>query len=104
MKQKVSIFFLQNLEAIIWISVLLTFTFSTVNTGHITICPFKIAGIDNCPGCGLGRSLIMLLHGDLIQSFEMHPFALLTFVLLLIRIVTVIRKSILYQKQIKWID
>ncbi|WP_165501722.1 DUF2752 domain-containing protein [Pedobacter frigiditerrae] len=29
-------------------------------------------GID-CPGCGLQRSIIALMHGDLISSFKLYP-------------------------------
>ena len=29
-------------------------------------------GMD-CPGCGMQRAFISLLHGDLVQSFQHHP-------------------------------
>lgn len=32
----------------------------------------KFLGFD-CPGCGLQRSVALLLHGDLVASFEMYP-------------------------------
>lgn len=36
-------------------------------------CFYKqISGID-CPGCGMQRSFIDLLHGDFIASFKMYP-------------------------------
>jgi len=82
----------------------LIFTLSPVSSEHITVCPFKVAGIDNCPGCGLGRSLIMLLHGDIIKSIEMHPLAVFALLLLIIRIGIVFRNSILFQKRLKWSD
>ena len=32
----------------------------------------KFAGID-CPGCGMQRSFIHLINGDLITSFKLYP-------------------------------
>ncbi len=32
----------------------------------------QVLGID-CPGCGLQRSVVLLLKGDLIASFQMYP-------------------------------
>lgn len=41
--------------------------------GHLFTCPFKsYFGLD-CPGCGLQRSLIALLKGDLLASFKFYP-------------------------------
>ena len=45
----------------------------------ITICPLKLLGFEHCPGCGLGRSVALLLKGDVGGSFNAHilgPFAL----------------------------
>lgn len=40
---------------------------------HMHICSFKeLFGID-CPGCGLQRSVIALLKGDLVESFLLYP-------------------------------
>lgn len=100
MKTKAGVLLQQNLEAIIWIAVLLIFVFSPVANEHITLCPFNLAGIDYCPGCGMGRALIMLLHGDIVNSFAMHPLAIFTLVLLLIRISVVVRNSYLYHKHL----
>ena len=50
---------------------------------HQLPCPVKyILNID-CPGCGLQRSLIALLKGNLAASFQLHPatIPLLLFVL-----------------------
>jgi len=32
----------------------------------------QVLGID-CPGCGLQRSIALLLKGDLVASFQMYP-------------------------------
>lgn len=41
-------------------------------------CPYKaMSGID-CPGCGMQRSFIELLKGNLIESFQLYPALLPT--------------------------
>ena len=38
-------------------------------------CPFfRLTGIP-CPGCGLSRASILLLRGDVAESFRFHAFA-----------------------------
>lgn len=40
---------------------------------HLLTCPFKhLTGLD-CPGCGVQRSVIALLKGDLMASFKLYP-------------------------------
>jgi len=40
---------------------------------HLLSCPYKIiTGID-CPGCGIQRSFILLLKGDLSGSAYLYP-------------------------------
>lgn len=40
---------------------------------HLLACPFKQTfGID-CPGCGLQRSVIALMRGDIGASFKFYP-------------------------------
>ncbi len=40
---------------------------------HLLTCPMKQTfGID-CPGCGLQRSIIALMQGNLISSFKLYP-------------------------------
>ena len=61
------------LEPIVWLGglAMLGILGSTSGT-HVSICPFALAGLDFCPGCGLGRSIALLLHGELVRSFEAH--------------------------------
>lgn len=41
--------------------------------GHLLGCPFKrLTGLD-CPGCGLQRSVIALLKGDIPGSLRIYP-------------------------------
>src|SRR5512143_4264999 len=61
------------LEGIFWTAGLLFLALQTPSVEpHFTLCPFALAGFTHCPGCGLGRSLSFLLHGDVAQSLRMH--------------------------------
>jgi len=94
-------FVLQNLEAFIWIAALLFFVVSpTDSAGHFTICPLKLAGFKYCPGCGLGRAMILLLHGKITESFSMHPLAIFALVVLVGRIIIVFRNHFSFRKRI----
>jgi hypothetical protein len=42
-------------------------------TSGPSFCPFKVATGLPCPGCGLTRSSVALLHGDLGTSLYYHP-------------------------------
>jgi hypothetical protein len=40
---------------------------------HLMACPYKaVTGID-CPGCGMQRSFIELVQGNLRESFSLYP-------------------------------
>lgn len=40
---------------------------------HLLPCPFKqFSGLD-CPGCGIQRSILALMKGDLLMSFKLYP-------------------------------
>lgn len=38
-----------------------------------TMCPFRLVTGLPCPGCGLTRSWVFLMHGQLGQSLYYHP-------------------------------
>jgi len=99
--RKAGNFLVHNLEAFIWIAVIILFALSPVQSGnHFTICPLKLAGFEHCPGCGLGRSLILLLHGHVSESISMHPLAIFALAVFVVRIVSVFRNHFNYQKQL----
>lgn len=89
-------------EATIWIIGLsyLAF-FSPVNETHFTICPLKNAGIDFCPGCGLGHSITQIFHGNFIQSFNTHPLGFFAILVIIHRIYSLIKKNIINIKKAK---
>jgi hypothetical protein len=94
-------FLVHNLEAFIWIAVILYFAVSPLPSGeHFTICLLSLAGFEHCPGCGLGRSLILLLHGHLTESFNMHPLAVFALIVLIVRIIFIFRNYFRFQKQL----
>jgi len=99
--QKTGSFVVHNLEAFVWITAILYFAASPVYSGgHFSICPLSLAGFQHCPGCGLGRSMILLLHGHIAESFSMHPLAIFALAVLIARIVYVFRNYFQFRKQI----
>ena len=81
------------LEALIWISGLLLLAFAGTDS-HFTICPLKNAGLNFCPGCGLGKSITLLFHGELANSFAAHPLGIFALFVLTFRIITLLRQHI----------
>jgi hypothetical protein len=43
----------------------------------VPLCPFAILTRHPCPGCGLTRATLALLHGHLGQALRFHPLVLL---------------------------
>ncbi len=41
----------------------------------IPVCLFRALSGLPCPGCGLTRALVALLHGDLAAAFVYHPYS-----------------------------
>lgn len=83
-----------NLEAVIWMLALLILAFSQIPEGnHLIICPFRLAGFEHCPGCGIGTSIILLLHGQLAESVYMHPLGIPAVIILIGRIASLIKQS-----------
>ena len=59
----------------------------------------QLIGMD-CPGCGIQRSISLLVHGDLLNSFLMYP-ALLPIVFLLGFLIFDMFVTITYSEKIK---
>ena len=61
-------------------------------------CPFaSVTGVP-CPGCGLTRATLFLIHGDWKQSLAMHAFAPLLILALLLILFSAIGPRALVQR------
>ena len=74
------------LELIVWISAILFLAFTVSGSVHSGLCPLDNLGIVWCPGCGLGRSIRFLLHGEFRLSIQNHWFGIPAFFILFYRI------------------
>lgn len=87
-------FIASNLEVLIWIAALVYLAiYNPYLRTDFTFCPLKNLGFTFCPGCGLGRSISFILHGDLISSFKTHVFGVPALVILIQRIITLVRSA-----------
>ena len=67
---------------------------------HLSPCFFKLHfGLD-CPGCGMQRSLISLLKGDLTESLHYHA-ALIPFMITILMLI--IQLKMRYENGGKWV-
>lgn len=52
------------------------YIYSITSDKEVTTCPFKnVTGIP-CPGCGMGRATLELVHFDIKESLRFHPLAI----------------------------
>jgi len=79
-----------HLELMAWVAIMLVLMLPMPAQQHFTLCPFQNLGLDYCPGCGLGRSCNMALHGKIIDSLMMHPFGIFAIIVILFRIYSLI--------------
>uniref|UniRef100_A0A832G7X0 DUF2752 domain-containing protein n=1 Tax=Ignavibacterium album TaxID=591197 RepID=A0A832G7X0_9BACT len=86
------IYKLLGIEGIIWI-VSLTYLASLTNSNHqhFTICPLSNLGFEHCPGCGLGKSISMILHGNIFESFDFHLLGIPALIIIIFRIFQLIK-------------
>lgn len=42
----------------------------------LTLCPFKLVTGCDCPGCGMGHSLVAAMRGDWAASWCYHPLGM----------------------------
>ncbi len=91
-----------DLEALFWLSALVYLTYINPYTPkHLDMCLFSIVGIDNCPGCGLGKSISMVFHGDFAGSFNSHPLGIPALLLIIKRIYQLIKNKISLQNKLE---
>jgi len=80
-------------EAIAWLGGLITLALLDPHAGHYSFCVFRQLGIPYCPGCGLGHSISLLLHGDVAGSWEAHPLGIAAATILLSRSCVLLTRS-----------
>lgn len=51
------------------------YSFNPANTGVYPICPFHSVTGFYCPGCGSGRAMHQLLHGNVAAAMRLNPLA-----------------------------
>ena len=79
-------------EAFIWITALIFLALlEPAESTHFTLCPFSAMGIDFCPGCGLGRSVSYILHGEIATSLMVHPLGIFALIILTTRVISLIK-------------
>ncbi|MFD2161596.1 DUF2752 domain-containing protein [Paradesertivirga mongoliensis] len=87
----------KHFELVFWIAALTALACSTPSAHHhFSLCPLSNLGVSWCPGCGLGRSISCIFHGDLSQSFSYHWFGIPTLAILLHRIFILSKKYLVY--------
>lgn len=42
----------------------------------VPVCPFAVITRHPCPGCGLTRATLALLHGDVGEALRLHPLSI----------------------------
>lgn len=82
-------------EAIAWTVALVYLAIHNPYTqSEFTICPLRNLGFHYCPGCGIGRSISFLLHGDLIRSLQTHLLGIPATIILFFRTLSLLNNSL----------
>ncbi len=82
------------LELVFWVIALVLLATANGQAHHFSLCPLANLGYEEwCPGCGLGRSIIHILHGAFVTSFAEHWFGFPALLIILFRIFTLITKN-----------
>ncbi|WP_316807454.1 DUF2752 domain-containing protein [Pedobacter agri] len=80
------------LELVFWATALVLLATANSHEHHFTLCPLANLGYEGwCPGCGLGRSISHIFHGEFGESFSQHWFGFPALLIILYRIYTLIR-------------
>jgi len=95
LKSSIKYFKKLDFEAMFWLSAFIYLALIDPYTPkHLNMCLFSLVGIDNCPGCGLGKSISMIFHGDFVGSFNAHPLGIPAILLIVKRIYKLIVNKI----------
>lgn len=84
-------------ELIFWIVALVLLAMADTHKHgagpHFTLCPLANMGFDWCPGCGIGRSITQLFHGNYLESLKYHWFGLPALLIICWRIWVLIKMN-----------
>ncbi|WP_308379142.1 DUF2752 domain-containing protein [Parapedobacter tibetensis] len=81
------------IELACWVLALVLLYFSNPHAHHFSLCPLENAGFTWCPGCGLGRSITLLMHGELKASLSMHWLGIPALLIIIHRIYTLSKRE-----------
>lgn len=86
------------LELIFWIVALVLLACAAPHekpsSAHFTICPLANLGLGWCPGCGIGRAITLLFHGNFQMSMRQHWFGVPAVLILLYRIAVLFKMAL----------
>lgn len=82
------------IELICWVTALVGLYFVNPGAHHFTLCPLQHLGVDWCPGCGLGRSISLLMHGEFKASVAMHILGIPAFLVLVHRVYVLAKPTV----------
>ncbi|HEX8376901.1 MAG TPA: DUF2752 domain-containing protein [Pedobacter sp.] len=86
-------------ELAAWITALIFLAFINPQEHHFSLCPLENLSISWCPGCGLGRSVSCILRGEFSASFSYHWFGFPAVAILLSRIFTLSKNTVILSDQ-----
>jgi hypothetical protein len=80
-------------ELLFWVGALtLLFLLDPKGPQSLDLCLFRFIGFDSCPGCGLGRSISFLMHGEPMLSLSAHVLGPFAFVVISSRVFTLTKQ------------
>lgn len=101
MKQSIKLF-LQDVKAARWAIILIIAYFVILKKYLYSLCPLVILTGFPCPGCGLTRAGVAVLHLDFARAWKIHPFI---FPIIILAGIFVTERYILQKKKMnisKW--
>jgi hypothetical protein len=82
------------IQPIAWLTALVLLFFLEKDTASNSLCIFKLAGIDKCPGCGIGHAIREALHFNIARSFQTHVLGIPAAIILICYITRIILTSV----------
>ncbi len=74
-------------EAAIWtVALIYLAVINPLQDSQVSFCVLDNLGFEHCPGCGLGRSVSYIFHGDIAASWATHKAGVFALPVLLYRI------------------